>query len=161
MIDDLDKIRSLVGTTRGNRATLQTARLAAKPALFVMLGAVPDVPSEWAEGAAKLRAMAPPAAVPPAAWTALLRASDRFLSEGHAAKAAALGWTALDVWGCHAHQPAQRLAGAAWLIGDSEIAAIGPHTIGLRNSRSSSQLTIYRRDRPASEPVCLAWELKR
>jgi hypothetical protein len=128
-----------------------------------MIGAVPGLPQDWAEGAAKLRAMEPPAAVSPAAWTALLRASDRFLNEGHAAKAAASGWTALDVWGCHAHQPVHRLdlAGAAWLIGDSEIAAIGPHTIALRNARSSSQLTIYRRRWAAGEPVCLAWELKR
>jgi hypothetical protein len=37
-------------------------------------------------------------------------------------------------------QPVQRLdlAGAAWLIGDSEIAAIGSNTIALRNARSSS-----------------------
>jgi hypothetical protein len=80
-------------------------------------------------GADKLRAMPPPAAVSPAAWAALLRASDRFLSEGHAAKAAALGWTALDVWGCHARQPVERLdlAGAAWPISDSEIGHRAAH----------------------------------
>jgi hypothetical protein len=128
-----------------------------------MLGAVPGLPPEWAEGAAKLRAMGPPAAVSAAAWTALLRASDRFLSEGHAVKAAALGWTARDVWGCHPNYPVQRLdlAGTAWLIGAPEIAAVGPHAIALRNARSGSQLTIYRRRWAAGEPVCLAWELKR
>jgi hypothetical protein len=128
-----------------------------------MLGAMQGVPQEWDEGAAQLRAMGPPAAVSPVAWATLLRGSDRFLSEGHAAKAAAWGWTALDVWGCHTRQPVERLdlVGAAWLIGDSEIAAIGPHTIALRNARSNSQLTIYRRHWAAGEPVCLAWELKR
>jgi hypothetical protein len=120
------------------------------------------MPQEWAEGVSRLRTMPTPTTVSTSAWAVLLRASDRFASEGHALTAAALGWTALDMWGCHAHRPAQRvdLAGAAWLIGESEIAAITQHTIALRQSRTDSQLTFYRRHwKGGGEPVCLAWEL--
>jgi len=41
-----------------------------------------------------------------------------------------------------AQRPTQRLdlAGAVWLIGDSEIAAIGPHTIALRSIGAAGPL---------------------
>ena len=132
---------------------------AAKPALLVVLGALPlDTPQEWRDGVATLQAMSCPENVPAKAWAELVTNSARFIGGPFAGCASALGWSAADLWGCHAARPWQRIdcLGALWLLHDSEIVAVTADAITIRTS-SGPRLT-SRRSRP-SNAVCLAWEL--
>jgi hypothetical protein len=133
----------------------------AKPALLAVLGAaMVETPSEWGAGAFRLYAMPVPSVAPSTHWAALVAATRCFIDDGWGRKASALGWRAVDLWGCHAERPAQRLdlAGALWLVGSGTIAAIAPMTISLR-THTGARLTIYRRCLCADEPIVLAWDL--
>ena len=100
-----------------------------------------EIPPQWIEGATRLRGMSLPAAVPNVVWTALLAATARFIAGGWTPEAAALGWSALDLWGCHPERPAQRLdlAGALWLIGADDVTAIGGFHQGQRPWRRANR----------------------
>ena len=135
---------------------------AAKPALLVVLGALPlDTPREWREGVAMLQAMSCPDRVPAKAWAELVTNSVRFIGSTFAARTAALGWTTTDLWGCHAMRPWQRIdyLGVLWLVHDGEFVAVTADTITIRTS-TGPRLT-SRRLRQALSGVCLAWELGR
>ena len=134
---------------------------AAKPALLVVLGALPlDTPQEWRDGVATLRAMSCPENVPAKGWADLVTNSARFIGSTFAARASAMGWSTADLWGCHAARPWQRIdcLGALWLLHDSEFVAVTAGAIAIRTS-TGPRLSC-RRSRP-SKAVCLAWELGR
>lgn len=120
-----------------------------------------DVSPGWVEGAARLQSMPCPSSVEDRRWRRLIADTAKFLDQGWAAKASALGWAAADLWGCHPRHPMQRLdlAGALWLLGGDEITTISDNTITTRRSRTGSALTIYRRPPQSRDPVCTAWEL--
>jgi hypothetical protein len=77
-----------------------------------------------------------------------------------AAKAAAQGWTTLDIFGAHAHKPAARydLAGAAWLISGAAVLSVTGESIIVERP-SGARLTIRRRARGLHDIAVPSWEL--
>ena len=116
-------------------------------------------PSEWAEGIARLQTMPPPANVPPRRWEQFMDDTARFANRW-ATTAAALGWVAADLWGCHADKPYERIdfAGLLWLLNRAEIVAMTAWTATIRTRTGAIQT--FRR-RPAPPGTVLAWELDR
>jgi hypothetical protein len=51
-------------------------------------------------------------------------------------QAAALGWSTLDVFGCHPTRPADRYdaMGLVWMIADAEVVAMGAEIANLRKA---------------------------
>jgi hypothetical protein len=116
-------------------------------------------PRAWAEALARLDPMAPPADVPPRRWLTFVDDCGLFLDQGWAARAAALGWGPLDLFGADRERPFARVdhMGLLWLIAGGRIielhrdrAVIGSRT-GARQS--------YRRRPHDIGRVGLAWEL--
>ena len=58
----------------------------------------------WADGVARLAAMARPDTYPAHAWQQLIADAERFLDRW-AAQAVALGWPAWELFGCHRRAP--------------------------------------------------------
>ncbi len=117
------------------------------------------LPSEWAEGIARLQTMSPPANVPPRRWEQFIDDDARF-ADRWAAKAAALGWGPADLWGCHHEKPYERIncAGLLWLLNASEIVALTADSATIRTRTGAIQS--FRR-RAAPPGTVLAWELDR
>jgi hypothetical protein len=141
---------------------------AIKPELLRMLshGSLTDVeeecagvPRDWAEGLARLDPARLPADVSPHRWRQFIDDAGRFLDCGWAARAAALGWRALDIFGCDRERPFARLdrAGLIWLIYCGKLIAMTADTATIE--RPSGARQTYRR--VSAEPSCiaLAWEL--
>jgi hypothetical protein len=76
-------------------------------------------PRAWAEALARLDPMRPPGDVPPERWRGFIDDCSRFLDEGWAARAIAIGWGPLDLFGCDRDRPVTRFehAGLLWLLG--------------------------------------------
>jgi hypothetical protein len=75
-------------------------------------------PRAWAEALARLDSARPPAGVPPQQWVQFIDDCGRFLDDWWAARAAALGWRPLDLFGCDRERPLVRHdhAGLLWLL---------------------------------------------
>jgi hypothetical protein len=88
------------------------------------------VPREWAEAFARLDSDRPPADVPLRRWAQFIDDIGRFLNGGFAEKAAALGWTALDLFGCDRDKPFVRIdrQGLCWLIAGSRLVDLSENT---------------------------------
>src|SRR5918996_6172164 len=56
--------------------------------------------ASWAAGVARLATMAPPRSYPAHAWQQLITDAERFLDDW-APQAAAFGWPAWELFGCH------------------------------------------------------------
>jgi hypothetical protein len=118
-------------------------------------------PNEWSEGVALLRNVPAPRGYPQRAWQQLILDAERFL-ERWAAHAAALGWPAWELFGCHRRASWGRIQGMGLILllqGD-EIAALTATEAVIRTPTGAHQT--YRR-RPA-DPLhpaerCLVWEL--
>ncbi len=120
-----------------------------------------NLPREWADGFARLCTIPRPAAVTPERWTQVINDAGKFCDRW-AAKAAALGWQTLDVFGCHHAKPDARLdaAGLVWLICGNEVVAIGPDAVILRTHSGASH-TIRPRTVAAEGALRVAaWELE-
>jgi hypothetical protein len=78
-------------------------------------GAAPRI---WAEALARLDPNKPPGDVPPRRWLRFIDDCGRFLDGGWAARAAALGWGPLDLFGCDRERPFARVdhLGLLWLL---------------------------------------------
>jgi hypothetical protein len=63
----------------------------------------------WMEAVADIDLARPPADVPLRRWMQLIDDISRFVDCGFAKKAAALGWTALDLFGCDREKPFARI----------------------------------------------------
>jgi hypothetical protein len=116
-----------------------------------------NVPADWVAGLERLNTMACPISVEGKRWSQLQEDAKRFVDAwgGHAA---ALGWSALDIFGCHPALPScrQDCMGLVWLVAGAEIRAMSTEVVTLRRSsgslrRARKSAVIYGRT--------LAWEL--
>lgn len=116
------------------------------------------VPREWAEGFALLHPDRPPAGIAGDRWRRFVDVVGMFLDRGYAAQAAALGWNAVDVFGCDATKPAVcvDLQGLCWLIPEgARLVTLTENAATIRLSTGSIQT--FRRMSPRG--AVLAWEL--
>jgi hypothetical protein len=119
----------------------------------------PGLPREWVEGCAHICVAIRPAAIRPTRWAELIDSSKSFLDRW-GLQAAALGWKATDIFGCHREAPLARcdMQGLVFLIGSGEVVAITAATAVIR-TRGGSLLTFRQTPLPSGErPACL-WEL--
>src|SRR5690348_9718751 len=74
---------------------------AAKAAKTAKVAARPDTIRAWADGVAHLDADRPPQDVPAQRWRQFIYDAARFVDNGLAKQAAALGWDEYDLFACH------------------------------------------------------------
>jgi hypothetical protein len=74
---------------------------------------------------------------PPARWEAAVRGLERFLAEGWADAAAAMGWTAPELYRLPPLWSQIWLVGAGWLIGDRRVIAVTESNIVIKASAGS------------------------
>ena len=97
------------------------------------------------------------ASVPYDRWRNFVAAAARFLAGPFAERASALGWTALDLFGCDDSRPLARLdrAGLIWLLNGRKLVALTAE-MAVVQTRTGTRQT-YRR--PREPRRVLAWEL--
>jgi hypothetical protein len=112
----------------------------------------------WAEALARLDPACPPCEIPPMRWLRFIDDCGRFLDDGWASRAEALGWGPLDLFGCNRDKPFARTsqAGLLWLLEGRKVLALTADTAALA-THSGGKLTYYRRLLEAGG--VLAWEL--
>lgn len=115
------------------------------------------IPREWAEGFARLDAMKPLAGFHQDRWRQLIDDAGRFIDRW-AATAAAMGWSAVDVFGLHPRAPAARYDGMGLvpLISGGEVVAIEVGHATIRTPGGSCLTYYLRRQTSTGVPV---WEL--
>jgi hypothetical protein len=120
-----------------------------------------ELVASWAAGVARLATMAPPRSYPAHAWQQLTVDAERFLEEW-AQQAAALGWPAWELFGCHCRAPWGRIQGMGLvlLLHDDPLAALTASEAVIRRPSGAHQT--WRRK--AADPLtpaerCLVWEL--
>ena len=91
------------------------------------------VPIDWADGFAQLEARPTPPWVSPPEWLSMINAAGRFLDQW-GGKAAALGWSAGELFGLDEVAPMNRLdrRGAAFFLARAEVVAITAAEITIR-----------------------------
>jgi hypothetical protein len=111
------------------------------------------VPLDWADGFARLEAMPVPCGVGAGKWLAMVNAAGRFLDQW-GSKAAALGWTASELFGLDPNAPINRRdrRGAAFYLIGADVLALTADEITLRIGGS-----IQRVRRP-DQPSTPAWD---
>jgi hypothetical protein len=116
-------------------------------------------PRVWAEALARLDPKRPPCDMSPKRWLQFIDDCGRFLDGGWAARADALGWGPLDLFGCDRIKPIERLdrAGLLWLIDGRKLLALTADTAAIATA-SGGSLTFRRR--PNEPGRLLAWELE-
>jgi hypothetical protein len=134
-------------------ATLATlAASGPDPSLFV--AAPPSGVEEWRRGVSRLDIDQPPKGVPHSRWQSFVANATRFLAGPFVAPAAALGWTALDLFGADPDRPFARIdrLGLLWLLNGGRLLALTSKTVMIETA-SGSILTYRRaRARDASRP---------
>jgi hypothetical protein len=117
-----------------------------------------SIPREWAEGIAKLDPNYPPADVPARRWLVFISDCGQFLGGAFAAQAAALGWTALDIFGCDRDRPFAWIdqTGLLWLFNGKRLIAMSDNTATLETNTGARQT--WRR-KPTEPGRALPWEL--
>jgi len=115
-------------------------------------------PRVWAEALARLDPACPPCDIPPTRWLRFIDDCGRFLDDGWAARAGALGWGPLDLFGCNRDKPFARIsqAGLLWLLEGRKLLALTRDTATI-TTHSGGSLTFYRRQLEAGG--VLAWEM--
>lgn len=115
-------------------------------------------PEEWAAALARLDPARPPKDVPTKRWRLFLDDCGRFVDEW-ATKAADLGWTPLDLFGCHREAPYARVdcAGLLWLVAGRRIVALTAETAVIETP-GGGRLT-YRRRPKINDQAVAPWEL--
>jgi hypothetical protein len=117
-------------------------------------------PRTWAEALARLDPVRPPCDIPPTWWLRFIDDCARFIDDGWAPCAEALGWTSLDLFGCNRAKPFSRInhAGLLWVLNGRKLLALGPNAATIATA-SGGKLTFRK---SANEPGrVLAWELSR
>lgn len=116
-------------------------------------------PRAWAEGFARLDTSKPPADVPQRRWLRFLDDCGRFLDGGWAARAAALGWGPLDLFGCDRERCVVRVdnLGLLWLLNGGKLIELHRDCAILETAGGARQ-TCRRRPVEVGR-VVLAWEL--
>jgi len=117
-------------------------------------------PRSWAEALARLDPANPPCDISPKRWLRFIDDCARFLDDGWATRAEALGWGPLDLFGCDRTKPFARLdrAGLLWLIDGGKLLAVTSDTAAI-SAPGGGRLTFYRRQLETGG--VLAWELGR
>jgi hypothetical protein len=148
VIDHLQRAREGVGEPAGESIEKGTA------------APVKMIPT-WAEGVARLRAMALPRAYPAHAWQQLIVDAERFLDDW-AAQADRFGWPDWELFGCCRHAPWGRIQGMGLVLSlhGRELAALTAAEAVIR-TRTGARQTYRRRPRDPlhSAERCLVWEL--
>ena len=116
-------------------------------------GSADPLPADWIEGVSLLPTIARPACIRAPRWQQIIADADRFLGDW-AAKASALGWKTIDVFGAHPTHPIQRLdcAGLILLLRGDELLAMTAETARIR-TRTGAVMTYYRRPQPSAVPL--------
>jgi hypothetical protein len=117
-------------------------------------------PREWAEGLAKLHPDYLPGDVPLSRWLQFIDDCGRAVDTGFVEKAAELGWTAIDQFGCDRDRPFARIdhAGLLWLLNGDKLIELDRHK-ALIETRTGA-LQSYRRKPVAVGEMVLAWKLE-
>ena len=147
-------------TVQNQAPTVQNAAEPAQAGPVAGLEGTPDLLSEWADGVTRFCRMGRLADVPPIRWKLLQqRAVDFCRVWGPTAHA--LGWRALDLFGCHRLKPYYRLdaAGLVWLLTDREVVAMSPDAAALRTPSGARQTYRRRRDPVLDQQRVPVWEL--
>ncbi|HYZ42789.1 MAG TPA: hypothetical protein VE687_19500, partial [Stellaceae bacterium] len=118
-----------------------------------------NIPRGWAEGFARLDAGRPPGDVPARRWETFVSDIGRFLDDGWAHKAAAIGWGPLDLFGCDRQRPFARIdnSGLLWLLNGDKLVEIDRHKAVIE--RQSGARQTYRRKPISVGQVLVPWEL--
>jgi hypothetical protein len=100
------------------------------------------VPADWIDGLGHMQRRTCPIAITPKHWLQLEDAAKRFL-ELWGEQAAGLGWSALDVFGCHPERPSDRYdcMGLVWTVTGADLQAMGSGVAALR-TRSGRLITV-------------------
>jgi hypothetical protein len=116
-------------------------------------------PRAWAEALARLDPNKPPGDVPPSRWLRFIGDCGRFLDAGWAARAAALGWGPLDLFGADREWPFARVdhMGLLWLINGRRLVALTADTATIEMPTGSYQT--YRRRPVVTGKIMPAWRL--
>jgi hypothetical protein len=117
-------------------------------------------PRSWGEALARLDPARPPGAISLNRWLQFIDDCGRFINDGWAARAKALGWGPLDLFGCNRDKPFARIsqAGLVWLLEGRKLVALTAETAAI-SAPGGSSLTFYRRQFETGG--VLAWELDR
>ena len=141
-------------------ATLAALAACAPPvaAPLHFVAAQPSGVEKWQRGVSRLDIDRPPEGVPNSRWQTFVAHAARFLAGPLAEPAAALGWTALDLFGADPERPFARIdrLGLLWLLNGGRLRALTSETATIETA-SGSILTY--RHRP-SEGCVPAWELR-
>mgnify|MGYP006440319543 CR=1 FL=1 len=115
-------------------------------------------PREWAEGLATLEVSAPPAQFTPAEWRQVIHDAGVFVDDW-GRQAAALGWTAYDIFGCNRRAPRARLdaLGLVALLRGGRVVALTADTATIRTPTGALQT--YRRRADVEARDGLLWEI--
>ena len=113
----------------------------------------------WAEAMAQLDPANPPADVPLARWKQFIDDCGRFLDQGWANRAEALGWGPLDLFGCDRERPLARYdrMGLLWLIQGRRLVALTADSATIDTLTGSLQT--YRRVPIDCDRAVVAWAL--
>jgi hypothetical protein len=137
-------------------------------------GALPDktvassesgsVVQQWLEAIQRLDYLRCPAAVPPIRWHLFLGDCHSFLnsSQNWAERAAALGWNALALFGCHSARPLEHLgsAGLLWAINGGKIVELHRDWAVIERAPDRSRRIHYRRSQHKAN-IALPWNAAR
>ncbi len=117
------------------------------------------IPCEWAEGFVRLDPDRPSGDVPPGRWQRFVDDIGRFLDNGFAEQAAALGWGPFDLFGCDRDRPFACIDGAGllWQLNGDRLVALTVD-VAVIETRAGARQT-YRR-KPSEPGRVLAWELE-
>lgn len=115
-------------------------------------------PRSWGEALARLDPARPPADISLNRWLQFIDDCGRFIDDGWAAHAKALGWGPLDLFGCNRDKPFARIsqAGLVWLLEGRKLVALTAETAAIV-TRSGGKLNFYRRQLETGGVP--AWEL--
>ena len=115
---------------------------------------------EWIEGIECLDYVRCPAAVPLIRWHLFLGDCHSFLSSSGnwAERAAALGWNALVLFGCHRSRPLEHLgsAGLLWVINGGNLVELHRDWAVIERQQDKSR-QVYHRRRQDEAQVTLPW----
>jgi len=139
----------------------KTDRSAALGASAAGIRAPAGVPAAWLEGVARLTTMAPPRTYPAHAWQQLIVDTERFLDDW-AQQAAALGWPAWELFGCHRRAPWARIDGMGLVLllhGDPLAALTATEAVIRRASGAHQTWRRKQHDPLTAAERCLVWEL--
>lgn len=98
------------------------------------------IPADWTAGLRGIAEKPCPMTIEPKRWLQLQGDANRFV--GHwGVQAAALGWSTLDIFGCHPTHPADRYdaMGLVWMLAAAEVVAMGAEVAKLRKASGTLQ----------------------